>query len=78
MMNKYYNLNIYKSYLEIEIKFIPKDDFNKNKLYYDLLLYYEINDIIIIKYKNIIINKEELKNLIFNNQHNKRIYFTSV
>ena len=78
-MNKYYDLNIYKSNLEIEIKFLPKDNFNKNKLYYDLILFYEINEIIIIKYKNIIIiNKNELKNLIFNNQYIKRIYFTSV
>ena len=50
----------------------------KNKLYYDLILYYEINAIITIKYKNIIINKDELKNLIFNNQYIKIIYFTSV
>ena len=47
MTHKYYNLNFYKSYLEIEINFIPKDDFNKNKLFYDLILYYKLNDIII-------------------------------
>ena len=29
MTNKYYNLNIYESNLEIEINHIPKDDFNK-------------------------------------------------
>ena len=47
MTNIYYNLNFYKTHLEIEINFIPKDDFNRNNLYYDLELYYELNDIII-------------------------------
>ena len=76
-MNKYYKLKIHESNLEVEINFLPKNYFNKNKLYYDLLLYYQINNIT-ITYKNIIINKEELRNLIFYNQYIKRIYITSV
>ena len=31
MTNKYYNLNFYKSYLEIKINHLPKDDFNKKQ-----------------------------------------------
>ena len=77
-MNKYYKLKIHESNLEVEINFLPKNYFDKNKLYYDLLLlYYEINNIT-ITYKNIIINKEESKNLISYNQYIKRIYITSV
>ena len=61
MTNKYYNLTFYKSYLEIKINSLPKDNFNKNKLFYDLVLYYELNDTI-IRYKNFILcNKKELK-----------------
>ena len=51
MTNRFYKLNFYKSHLELEIKFITIDNFNRNKLYYDLELYYELNDII-IRYKN--------------------------
>ena len=51
MMNKYYNLNFYKSLTEIKINHTPKDDFNRNKLFYDLILCYEIDDVI-IRYKN--------------------------
>ena len=36
--------------MEIEINYLTKDDFNKNKLFYDLILYYELNDTI-IRYK---------------------------
>ena len=39
MIDKYYKLNFYKSHLELEIMFIPIDNFNRNKLYYDLELY---------------------------------------
>ena len=61
MINKYYNLNFYEKYMEIEINYLPKNDFNKNKLFYDLILYYKLNDTI-IRYKNKIINnKKELK-----------------
>ena len=66
MINKYYNLNFYKTYLEVEINYIPKDDFNRNRLYYDLLLYFELNDII-IRYKN----------KIFNNKKELRLFFKS-
>ena len=64
MMDKYYNLNIYKSYNEIKIIFMPKDDYNRKKLFYDLILYFEIDNFI-IKHKNIIIIiKDELYNII--------------
>ena len=61
--NKYYTINFYKGYIEIEINFIPKDNFNKAKIYFDLVVYYSIDNTI-IKYKGKIFNKEEeLKNI---------------
>ena len=61
MINKYHNLNFYEKYVEVEIYYLPKEDFNKNKLFYDLALYFELNNIT-IRYKNKIINNEkELK-----------------
>ena len=63
-INKYFinNLN------EILILKIPNNILDKNKIYYDLLLYYEIDNIK-VKYKNNIISKNELKNLIYNNKY---------
>ena len=72
MINKYYNLNFYEKYMEIEINYLPKNDFNKNKLFYDLLLYFELANVI-IRYKNKIINnKKELK--LFFKSYTKDIY----
>ena len=66
-MKKYYKLNFLKNYVEIEIINIPNDDFDKNKIYYDIVLYFELNYNIIIRYKNFIINnKYERKNLYYN------------
>ena len=72
-INKYFinNLN------EILILKIPNNILEKNKMYYDLLLYYELDNIK-IKYKNNIILKNELKNLIYKNIYIKKYYFTSV
>ena len=47
MTNKYYSLNFYKSHIEIKINHLPELNFNRNKLYYDLILYFELSDIII-------------------------------
>ena len=49
-MNKYYNLNFYEKYIEVKINYLPKDNFNKSKLFYDLILYFELENVI-IKYK---------------------------
>ena len=59
--NKYYTINYYENYLEIDINFIPNNNFNKTKILFDLLVYYEIENVI-IKYKGkIFYNGEELK-----------------
>ena len=51
MKNRYYNLNFYKKCIEVELNYLPKDDFNKNKLFYDLIL------LLAIKIKFLIIKK---------------------
>ena len=72
-INKYFinNLN------EILILKIPNNILDKNKIYYDLLLYYELDNIK-IKYKNNTISKNELKNLIYNNEYISKYYFSTV
>ena len=49
--NKYYAINFYERHIEIEINFIPKDNLNKVKIHFDLVVYYSIDNII-IKYKD--------------------------
>ena len=56
-----------EDHIEIEINFIPNDNFNKFKLYFDLVIYYSINNIV-IKYKGkIFYNEKELKYFFKNN-----------
>ena len=64
MTDKYYKLNFYENYIEVEINHLPNNNFNRNKLFYDLILYFELNNIIIIRYKKFIINNQnELKEI---------------
>ena len=56
--NKYYTINYFNDHIEIEINFIPKDNFNKAKIYFDLAVYYSINNTI-IKYKGKIFHNEQ-------------------
>ena len=59
--NKYYTINYYNDHIEIEINCIPKDNFNKAKIYFDLTVYYSIDNTI-IKYKGkIFYTEKELK-----------------
>ena len=59
--NKYYTINFYKDHIEIEINFIPKDNFNKAKIYFDLVVYYSIDNSIIRCKGKIFCTEEELK-----------------
>ena len=45
--NKYYTINYFNDPFKIEINFIPKDNFNKGKIHFDLVVYYKINKTII-------------------------------
>ena len=76
-MKKYYKLNFYKKYIEVEIIYIPKDNIDKNKLFYVLILYFELNNII-IKYKNNIISNKKEQKLIFYNILLRKIYITTI
>ena len=65
--NKYYTIHYYEDHIEIEINFIPKDNFNK--IYFDLAVYYLIDNTI-IKYKGKFFhNEQELKHF-FKTQQN--------
>ena len=60
--NKYFTVNFDEDHIEVEINFVPKDNFNKAKIYFDLVVYYSIDNTI-IKYKGkIFYTEEELKN----------------
>ena len=61
MTNKYYKLNFYKNYIEVEINHLPNNNFNRNKLYYDLTLYFELKNITIRYTNKIFDNQKELK-----------------
>ena len=61
--NKNYTVNFYIDNTEIIINTIPKDNFNKSKLYFDLIVYYLIDNTTIKYYYRIFNNKEELKML---------------
>ena len=67
--NKYYTINYYKDHIEIEINFIPKDNFNKAKIYFDIAVYYLIENTI-IKYKSKIFHNEEELKYFFKTQQN--------
>ena len=59
--NKYYTVNFYEDHIEIDIINIPSDSYNKGKLYFDLIVYFMIDNTI-LKYKGKIFhNEEELK-----------------
>ena len=72
--NKYYTVNFYIDNIEIEINFVPKDNYNRDKLYFDLIVYFMIDNTI-LKYKGKSFhNEEELKN--FLNVLNKFLFTT--
>ena len=59
--NKYCSINYFNDHIEIEINFIPKDNFNKAKIYFDLVVYYSIDNAIIKYNGKIFYSEEELK-----------------
>ena len=61
--SKYYTVNFYIDNIEVEIDFVPKDNYNRDKLYFDLIAYFIIDNTI-LKYKGKIFqNEEELKKI---------------
>ena len=45
--NKYYTINYLNDHIEIDINFIPRDNFNKAKIYFDPVVFYKIDNTII-------------------------------
>ena len=69
--NKEYCVNFYENYIEINIIKIPEDEYNRAQLYFNISIYFTIENTI-VKYKNKIFNnKEDLKLFFksFNNQN---------
>ena len=62
--NKNYTVNFYIDNIEIIMNIISKDNFDKTKLYFDLIVYYSIDNTI-IKYNNRIFHTEEELKLFF-------------
>ena len=62
--DKNYTVNFYIDNIEIIINIISKDNFDKTKLYFDLIVYYWIDNTI-IKYNNRIFHTEEELKLFF-------------
>ena len=59
--NKNYTVNFYIDNIEVITNTIPKDYFNKGKLYFDLTVYYMIDNTIIRYNGKLFHNEEELK-----------------
>ena len=59
--NKYHKINYFNDHIEIEINFIPKDNFNKAKTYFDLVVFYQIDNTIIRYNSKFFHNEQELK-----------------
>ena len=64
--NKYYTINYFNDHIEIDINFISRDNFNKAKMYFDLVVFYKINNTI-IKYNGKIFYTEEDLKILFSN-----------
>ena len=68
--NKYYTVNFYEDRIEIDIINIPSDNYNKGKLYFDLIVYFMIDNTIIKYNDKIFHNDEELKTFFQNHKLN--------
>ena len=66
---KYYTINYFNDHIEIEINFIPKDNFNKAKIYFDLVVFYQIDNTIIKYNSKIFYTEEELKHFFKTHQN---------
>ena len=67
--NKCYTINYFNDHIEIEINFIPKDNFNKAKIHFDIAVYYSIDNTI-TKYKGKFFHIEQELKHFFKTQQN--------
>ena len=67
--DKCYTINCFNDHIEIEISFIPKDNFNKAKIYFHLVVFYQIDNTIIKYNSKFFHNEEELQHF-FKTQQN--------
>ena len=59
--NEEYTIIFYQEHIEVVINFIPEDNYNRGKLFFNLIPYFDIENTI-IKYNNkIFYNQVELK-----------------
>ena len=59
--NKYYAMNYFNDHIEIYVNFIPRDNFNKAKIYFDQVIFYKIDNTIIKYNGKIFYTEEDLK-----------------
>ena len=59
--NKNYTVNFYIHNIEMIINFMPEDDYNRAKMYFDLSVYYQIDNTIIKYNDEVFHNEKELK-----------------
>ena len=62
--NKNYTVNFYIDNIEIIMKFIPENNYNRSKLYFDLSVYYQTDNTIIRYNDEVFQNEEELKHFL--------------
>ena len=67
--NKYYTVNFYEDHIEIDIINIPKDNYNRDRLYFDLIVYFMIDNTIIKYNGKIFHNEEKLKKSLFTTKY---------
>ena len=70
--NKEYTVNFHEKYIEVIINFIPEDNYIKGELFFNISIYFDIDNTI-IKYKDkAFTNKEDLK-LFFKSFNNRKL-----
>ena len=70
--NTNYTINFYQDYIEIIINFIPKNNYDRGKLFFDIAVYFTIENTI-VKYKdNVFHNEKELKSF-FKSSNNQKL-----
>ena len=76
--NEEYTIIFYQEHIEVVINFIPEDNYNRGKLFFNLIPYFDIENTI-IKYNNkIFYNQDELKSFFKSLSTNVNYHFKTL